>query len=72
MELEFKKHRQGYEVNVFESKRKNRESCYRNIIDKDPNKLAQILIDLYMYGFPIEKAIHIYFEKVRKKDWLGL
>jgi len=66
--LEFKKHKDKFEVNVFEGK----ESSYRNIIDKDPNKLAQILLDLYMYGFSIEKAIHIFNEKVRKKDWLGL
>jgi len=67
--LEFKNHKNNFEVNVFEGKK---QSSYRNIIDRDPNKLAQILIDLYMYGFPIEKAIHIFNEKVRKKDWLGL
>jgi len=70
MRLEFKNHKDKYEVNVFEGKSK--QSSYRNIIDKDQNKLAQILIDLYMYGFPIDKAIYIFNEKVRKKDWLGL
>ena len=71
MGLVFKKHKDKFEINVFEGKF-HQQSTYRNIIDKDPNKIAQILIDLYMYGFPIEKAIHIFNEKVRKKDWLGL
>jgi len=70
MNLEFKNHKDKFEVNVFEGKKD--KSSYRNIIDKDPNKLAQILIDLYMFGFPIGKAIHIFNEKVKKKDWLGL
>ena len=71
MGLEFKKHKDKFEVNVFECK-KNKGSAYRNIIDKDPQKIAQILIDLFMYGFPIEKAISIFLERTRKKDWLGL
>ena len=70
MNLEFKNHKDKFEVNVFEGK--DKKSSYRNILDKDPNKLAQILIDLYMFGFPMGKAIHIFNEKVRKKDWLGL
>ena len=70
MFLEFKKNRENFEVNVFSSKKS--QSSYRNIIDKDANKLAQILIDLLMNGFPIEKAIHIFNERMRKKDWLGL
>jgi len=70
MRLEFKNHKDKYEINVFEGK--SDKSSYTNIIDKDPNKLAQILIDLYMFGFPIGKAIHIFNDKVRKKDWLGL
>ena len=70
MRLEFKNHKDKFEINVFEGKSKS--SSYRNIIDKDKNKLAQILVDLYMYGFPIEKAIQIFSEKVKKKDWLGL
>ena len=69
MRLEFKKHKENYEVNVFEGKSK--ESSYRNIIDKDPRKLAQILIDLYMSGFPMGKAVHIFNNRVKKKDWLG-
>ena len=70
MNLEFKKHKENYEINLFSSKKS--KSSYRNIIDKDVNKLAQILIDLYMYGFPIEKAMRIFYEKIKKKDWLGL
>ena len=68
--LEFKKHKDKYEINVFEGK--SNQSSYRNIFDKDPNKVAQILIDLYMDGFPIGRAIHIFNERVGKKDWLGL
>jgi type II secretory pathway component PulF len=67
--LEFKKHRDNYEINVFYSK--NSKSHYTNILDKDVNKLAQILIDLMLEGFPIEKAISIYKKKMKKKDWLG-
>ena len=70
MFLEFKSNRDKYEVNVFENKKS--KSSYRNIIDKDVNKLAQILIDLYLQGFPIEKAFMIFHTKVKKKDWLGL
>jgi len=70
MILEFKKNREKFEVNVFESK--NSKSSYRNIIDKDANNLAQILVDLYLYGFPIERAVNIFNNRVRKKDWLGL
>ena len=68
--LEFKRHNKNFEINVFEGNSKL--SSYTNIIDKDPNKLAQIFIDLYMNGFPIGKAIHIFNNKVKKKDWLGL
>lgn len=70
MNLEFKKNRERFEINIFSSKKA--KSDYRNILDKDANKLAQILIDLYMYGFPIEKAVSIFNERVKKKDWLGL
>lgn len=70
MFMEFKKNREGFEVNVFNSK--GSKSSYRNIIDKDTNKLAQILIDLHLYGFPIEKAILIFNKRLDKKDWLGL
>jgi len=68
--LEFKKHKRGFEVNVFDGK--NSKSSYTNIINKDFNGMAQILIDLYLFGFPIEKAIKIFLSRVRQKDWLGL
>jgi len=71
MFIEFKSNRDRYEVNVFEGKKKSKSS-YRNIIDKDASKLAQVLIDLYLQGFPIEKAFVIFHTKVKKKDWLGL
>ena len=69
--LEFKKHKENFEVNLFEGK-KNSSSCYHNIIDRDPNKIAQILIDLYLHGFPIEKAVIIFNRKIKVQDWLGL
>jgi|TARA_Y100000034_G_scaffold34720_1_gene42634 type II secretory pathway component PulF len=68
--LEFKKHGERYEINLSHSK--NTKSYYRNIVDKDPNKLAQILIDLHLEGYPIEKAVKIMRERMTKKDWLGL
>jgi len=68
--LEFKKHKRGFEVNVFEGK--NSKSSYRNIINKDFNGLAQILIDLYLYGFPVERAIKSFRKRIETKDWLGL
>lgn len=67
MSLDIKKHKQNFEVNL----RDYRKSYYRNIIDRDPNKLAQILIDLFIFGFPIEKAIKLFNERIKKKDWLG-
>lgn len=69
MNLEIKKNKENYEVNVFTSR--GSKSSYRNIIDKDVNKLAQVLIDLELYGFPIRRAIHIFNERMNKKDWLG-
>ena len=68
--VEFKKHGENFEVNVFEGK--NSKSSYTNIIDKDFNKLAQILVDLYLFGFPVEKALKIFLNKVKTRDWLGL
>ncbi|MFW6172529.1 MAG: hypothetical protein ACOC5T_02185 [Elusimicrobiota bacterium] len=68
MKLEIKKNKENYELNVFE----NNSHTYRNIVDRDPNKIAQIFIDLFIFGFPIEKAIKIFKRKVRQKDWIGL
>lgn len=67
--LEFKRHKENYEINLFDSK--NSKSHYTNIIDKNPAKIAQILMDLYLDGFPIEKAIKIYLGRIKSKDWLG-
>ena len=68
--LEVKRHRDNYEANVYYSK--HSKSNYHNIMNKDPNKIAQILIDLTLEGFPIDKAILIYNQRIEKKDWLGL
>lgn len=70
MNLEVKKNKSNYEVNIFHSKTSG--SSYTNIIDKDPNKIAQILIDLYTMDFPIEKAVNIFLRRIKKEDWLGL
>lgn len=64
-----KKHKGRIEVNLFYNK--DSKSHYHNIIDKDPNRLAQILIDLMIDGFPVEKAVKIMQEKIKKKDWMG-
>lgn len=71
MYMNIKRNKRNYEVNVFHSK-ESRTSSYTNIVDTDPNKLAQILIDLMIQGFPIEKAIKLFREKVEKKDWIGI
>ena len=65
-----KKHKDKYEINMFQGK--GSRSHYNNIIDKDPNKIALILMDLSFEGFPIDKAILIYQAKMNKRDWLGL
>jgi hypothetical protein len=68
--LEMKKSKDNFEVNLFFSK--TSKSHYRNIIDKNPKKLAQILIDLMIEGFPIIEAIKIFNKRVKSRDWLGL
>lgn len=69
MPLEIKKHRDRYELNLFHSKG---SGChYHSIIDKDPKKLAQVLIDLKLDGYPIDKAVRIMRERISKKDWIG-
>lgn len=65
-----KKHSGNYEVNLFYSKRS--KSQYHNIIDKDPNRIAQILIDLMLEGYPIEEAIKRFNRKIEKQDWIGV
>jgi hypothetical protein len=72
--MEVKKEKGNYRVSLFNSKeRKSREkSHYWNIIDNDPKKLAQIFIDLWLEGFPIDQAYKVMQERLRRKDWLGL
>lgn len=68
-EMQVKRHRNNYEVNLFFSR--NSKAHYHNLIDKDANKLAQIFLDLKMEGFPIEEAFHIMQRRIKNKDWLG-
>jgi hypothetical protein len=68
--LEFKKSRENFEINLFEGK--NSSSHYRNIVTRDPQRIAQILIDLYLYDFPVERAIKIFLKRIRSQDWLGI
>lgn len=70
---EFKKEKEGYRVSLFYSnKPKKREKTYYwNVIDKDPNKLAQILLDLYLDSFPIVEAVKIMKQRLDRKDWIG-
>lgn len=70
MILDIKKNKENYEVNVFHNKKS--KSHYWNLITKDPQRLAQILIDLEIQGFPITKAISIFMQRMRTKDWMGL
>lgn len=68
------KHRPGYELRMFNKMCQcGGSSIYNNVIGQDPNKIAQVLIDLEMVGnLPIRKAISVYLERIEKKDWLGL
>lgn len=68
--LELKKHRENFEVNLFE--RKGSKSHYQNILNRNPNQFAQILIDLYLDGFPVETAVKIFLRRIKSKDWIGL
>lgn len=70
--LEVKRNKMNYEVNIMEKEANGKSSSsYRNIINKDPNQIAQILIDLHLEGFPIEKAIEQFTKRLKNKDWLG-
>ena len=68
--LEVKKNKGNYEVNAFYSK--TSKSHYNNIITRDPHRLAQILIDLILEGFPVEKAFKIALQRIKKRDWMGV
>ena len=67
--IEVKKHRDRYEVNAFY--KQGSKSYYRIILDKDARKLAQFLVDLFLEGFPVKKALEIFVKRMKKKDWLG-
>lgn len=70
--LEIKKigNKDKYELRTYTGNRKGSNS-YFNIIDRDPVKLAQILIDIeIMESFPVEKAVKIYLKRKRNGDWL--
>ena len=69
--IRMKKNKGNVEVNVFEDGKKSK-SHYGNIITKDPNRIAQVFIDLMIQGFPIEKAIKIFKERMKTKDWMGI
>jgi len=51
-------------------KGKGKGRYYTNVIDKDPKKLAQIFIDLWLEGYPIDQAYKIMQERLRRKDWI--
>jgi len=72
--MEVKREKGKYRLSLFNSSnpKKREKSYYWNVIDKDTNKLAQIFIDLWLDGYPIEQAYEIMRAKTRKKDWLGL
>lgn len=67
-QLEFKKHGENYEVIVKYGRQKH--SAYHNILDRDSNKIAIVLMDLYRQGFPIDEASKKFLQKVEDKDWL--
>jgi len=69
MHAEIKRNRESIEVNVFDSGAK-RISQYNNKITKDPNIIAQVLMDLEIMGFPISKAVVKYLERIRNNDWI--
>ena len=65
--------RRNMKLNVYHSNNPNEKSIYENAITKDPSNLAQILIDLVVLGFPIEKAIIKFNERIKNpRDWMGI
>lgn len=68
--LRFKKNKGNIEVNVFSGRQS--KSIYGNLITPDPKRIAQVLLDLSVMGFPIEKAIRIVLKRIKKKDWIGI
>ena len=57
------------EINVFHSK--GSKAMYSNIIDKDPRKISQVLLDLHFLGFPIIEALELMKKRMKEKDWFG-
>ena len=72
--IEIKKEKDRYRLNLFHSneKRRREKTIYWNVIDRDAKKLSQILIDLYLEGFPIIEAYKLMSERIKTKDWLGI
>ena len=70
MRATLKRNKDNMEVNVFQGNEKR--SSYNNTITRDPNILAQILLDLELLGFPIRKAIKIMKERIKNHDWMGV
>ena len=65
--------RKSMKVNVYHSNNPREKSIYENALTKDPNTITQILIDLFVLGFPIEKAIKKFKERIKnKRDWMGI
>jgi len=67
--LNLKKNKKNMELNVFHSK--GSKTMYSNIIDKDPKKVAQVLLDLHFLGFPIIEALELMRKRMKTKDWFG-
>lgn len=74
MKFNWRGRRGGYDVVVYNGNSESRKNIsYNNFIDKDPNRIAQVLLDLETVdSFPIEKAVKIYLSKKKNNDWLGL
>jgi hypothetical protein len=65
--------KQNFKASVFYNEKHSRKekASYWNIIDHDKTKLAQLLIDLHLEGFPIIEAFKIFQERINNRDWLG-
>lgn len=69
--LEVRKHKSKYEVSITLGRRN--KTTYHIILDNDPAKIAQMMMDLeFIGGYKIPEAINIYLDRMQRKDWLGL
>lgn len=68
--LTIKKNKDNYEINI--SQGRSKRSHYNTILNHDYRQITQILIDLYLEGFPIDKAIVLFEERIKHRDWLGI